>query len=54
MPEPDLIVVMPVDLPPNRWAEEHPSPTLAEIEAGEALRVSIDVDDDTDSGANDE
>jgi hypothetical protein len=50
MPDPELVVVMPVDTPAKRWTEEHPSPTLAEITEGERLRQAIDTDDDTDNG----
>ncbi len=43
-------VMLPTDEAPIRWVDEHPRATAQEAAAGERLRLSIDVDDDTDDG----
>lgn len=45
--EPDLPVL---DDEPDVWADEHPEATPEEIEKGNELGATIDVDDDDDNG----
>lgn len=42
--------VLPQDVEPDVWAEDHPEPTDREIEMGNDLGKIIDIDDDEDNG----